>query len=224
MSCPICVSCHSRLSFLCSTCARNRLYQLRLEVTQTLLDKEVLGHQIETIVASRQTQNEDLAAEERSSGADHNGPRRWALQTIHSELASSTNRKEALARDIETLKEEIKARKADIIARKACLSRRRSDAESALYNIDERETSVLTSTQNTTKRTEHLWHSLHTKTAEARIFLCREAAHLYGLRQRTTRKGDARSSYVLGGIQMVDLREMNGKFAVSLSCILVSVS
>lgn len=216
MSCPICISCHSRLSFLCSTCARNRLYQLRLETTQTLLDKEVLSHQIETIVTSRQTQNEDLAAEERSSGADLNRPRRWALQTISTQLACSTSRKEALVRDIEALKEDIKTRKTDISARKASLSRRRSDAESALYNIEEREASVLTSTQNTTKRTEHLWHSLHTKTAEARIFLCREAAHLYGLRQRTTRKGDARSSYVLGGIQVVGLGEMNGKFAVSL--------
>lgn len=218
MSCPICVSGHSGLSFLCSTCSRSRLYQLRLETSQTLLDKEVLSRQIETIITSGQTQNEDLAAEERSSGADHNGSRRWALQTISSQLASSTSRKEALIRDIEALKADIKTRKTDISARKASLSRRRSDAESALYSIEEREASVLTSTQNTTKRTEHLWHSLHTRTAEARIFLCREAAHLYGLRQRTTRKGDARSSYVLGGIQVVDLREMNGKFAVSLSC------
>jgi hypothetical protein len=94
------------------------------------------------------------------------------------------------------------------------LSRRRSDVESAQYQLEEREAVTLTGIQNTSKRTEHLWHSLHSKTAEARIFLCREAAHLYGLRQKTSRRNDARVSYMLGGISMVDLRDMNGKSCI----------
>lgn len=215
MSCHICASSHPRLPFLCPSCARNRLYQLRLEATQTLLDKEALGCQVEALVSSDQSQNGHLTDEERISRADDDGSRRWALETVSSQQAGSSARRKAIAREIEMLKDAIKSRKADISERRALLSRRRSDAESAHYKIEEREVAIATSIQNTTRRTEHLWHSLHTKTAEARIFLCREAAHLYGLRQRTLRKGDVRPAYVLGGISVVDLREMNGKSATT---------
>lgn len=101
-------------------------------------------------------------------------------------------------------------KRADLAERRATLARRRADAESAQYQLGERETATLTGIKNATKRAEHIWHSLHSKTAEARIFLCREAAHLYGLRQKTARKGDPRQLYVLGGMPIVDLRDMNG--------------
>lgn len=218
MSCHICASSHPRLPFLCPSCARSRLYQLRLEATQTLLDKEALGRQIEAVVSFDQPQNGHLTDEGRISRADDDGSRRWVLETVSSQQAGSSARRKAIAREIETLKDGIKSRKTTISERRALLSRRRSDAESARYKIEEREVAIATSIQNTTRRTEHLWHSLHTKTAEARIFLCREAAHLYGLRQRTTRKGDARPAYVLGGISIVDLREMNGKSTATRPC------
>lgn len=218
MSCHICASSRPRLPFLCPTCARNHLYQLRLETTQVLLEKEALGRQIEVVVASKESQDGHMKAEEKPWGADHHLSRSWALQKISSQQASSSARREALAWKIEILKEENEARKANIHERRALLSRRRSDAESANYKIEEREAATLASIQNTTKRTEHIWHSLHTKTAEARIFLCREAAHLYGLRQKTTRNGEAHS-YVLGSIPIVDLREMNGKSAIPRFCL-----
>ncbi|KAJ5806160.1 uncharacterized protein N7503_003762 [Penicillium pulvis] len=203
MSCHICTSAHSRLPILCPTCARNRLYQLRLEHTQVLLEKQSLGNQIEIATAHSQLG---------SSETDHDSSCRWALQTILSQQAGSISREDVVAQQINTLKEEIRAKRADILDRKARLARRRSDAESAQYQLGEREAAILTGLQNTTKRTEHLWHTLHSKTAEARIFLCREAAHLYGLRQKATKKGDASQTYVLGGLAIVDLRDMNGKF------------
>lgn len=215
MSCHICASSRPRLPFLCPTCARNHLYQLRLETTQVLLEKEALGRQIEVVVASNASQDGHKKAEEEPREADHQLSRCWTLQTTSSQQASSSARREGLARKIEILKEENEARKANIRERRALLSRRRSDAESAHYKIEEREAAILASVQNTTKRTEHIWHSLHTKTAEARIFLCREAAHLYGLRQKTIRNGEAHPPYVLGSIPIVDLREMNGKSAIA---------
>lgn len=202
MSCHICTSVHSRLPVLCPTCARNRLYQLRLEHTQILLEKQSLAKKIEIAITDGETG---------SSATDRDSSCRWALQTVSSQQAGSTARGDAVAQQKNTLKEEIRAKRADILERKARLARRRSDAESAQYQLGEREAAILTGLQNTTKRTEHLWHTLHSKTAEARIFLCREAALLYGLRQKATRKGDASQTYVLGGLAVVDLRDMNGK-------------
>lgn len=213
MNCFICNSAHSRQPFLCPTCARNHLYPLRLENTQVLLEKESLARQIELAVSHEVCQNSHPTSGEALSAGDQKPSPSWTLQTISSRQAASSSRKESLARQVEVLKQDIKDKSADISAREATLSRRRSDAESALYQLGEREATILTGVQNTTKRTEHLWHNLHSKTAEARIFLCREAAHLYGLRQKTSRKGDGRHSYVLGSISIVDLRDMNGKLA-----------
>ncbi|KAL2814741.1 UV radiation resistance protein and autophagy-related subunit 14-domain-containing protein [Aspergillus granulosus] len=70
---------------------------------------------------------------------------------------------------------------------------------------------TLTGIQNNHKRTDHLWNSLHTKTAEARIFLCREVASLYGLRQKVRKRDNGlKESYMIGGVNIFDLRDMNG--------------
>jgi hypothetical protein len=196
---------------LCPTCARNLLYRLRLENTQILLEKEALGRQVEAFLSLDGSQTQSATTTGNRPQTDYESSQRWALQAISSQQAASSVRREDINRQIEALKEGIRAKKGHISERKAALSRRRSDVESAQYQLEEREAATLTGIQNTTKRTEHLWHSLHSKTAEARIFLCREAAHLYGLRQKTSRRNDARVGYVLGGISMVDLRDMNGK-------------
>ncbi|KAJ5658086.1 uncharacterized protein N7484_001735 [Penicillium longicatenatum] len=224
MSCHICTSAHSRLPVLCPTCARNCLYQLRLEHTQILLEKESLGNQIEIAITHDHSPNQHSKTELRRSETDHDSSCRWVLQTILSQQAGSVSRKNDVVQQINTLKEEIRAKRADILERKARLARRRSDAESAQYELGEREAAILTGLQNTTKRTEHLWHTLHSKTAEARIFLCREAAHLYGLRQKAARKGDAPPTYILGGLAIVDLRDMNGKIPIFWRPISTSLS
>ncbi|KAJ5825541.1 hypothetical protein N7474_002679 [Penicillium riverlandense] len=207
MSCHTCSRTpHARLSFYCPTCARNQLYQLRIDSTHVLLEREVLGQQIETVVSDGNHQRRSVESIPDSS-------RRWTIQAITTRQAESSSRREGLSRQINDLKSEIKDKQAHISGCKTRLSRRHSDAESAKYQLSEREAGILTGVQNTTKRTEHLWHSLHSKTAEARIFLCREAANLYGLRQKVSRKGQVPETYAIGGIVIKDLRDMNGKFS-----------
>ncbi|KAJ5577796.1 uncharacterized protein N7459_006760 [Penicillium hispanicum] len=189
MSCHICTFADSRLPILCPTCARNRLYQLRLETTQIILEREALGRQIERIVSHDNSQSQKPVCEARHVDTEHEYSRQRALQTVSSQQTTSLHRNNNIAQRINYLKAEIKAQKAVISGHRDVLVRRRSDAESAKYQRGEREAAILTGIQNTTKKTEHLWHSLHSKTAEARIFLCREAANLYGLRQKSAKKG-----------------------------------
>ncbi|KAJ6109748.1 UV radiation resistance protein/autophagy-related protein 14 [Penicillium sp. IBT 16267x] len=164
MSCHICTSAHSRLPVLCPTCARNRLYQLRLEHTQVLLEKQSLGNQIEIATTHGHSLNQLPKTEPGSLETDYDSSCRWALQSILSQQAGSVFREDAVVQQINILKEEIRTKRADILARKARLARRRSDAESAQYQLGEREAAILTGLQNTTKRTEHLWHTLHSST------------------------------------------------------------
>ncbi|KAJ5180388.1 hypothetical protein N7492_003598 [Penicillium capsulatum] len=224
MSCHICATSNSRQLFLCPTCARNRLYQIRLENAQILLEKETVGRHIEAAVSQGGSRGQPPSVERRSSGRHQERLDGWTLSTVSSKKSGSVHRRNDTLQRIEVLKEEIKAQKIGIAARREVLARRRSDAESAQYQVEEREAANLTSIQNTHKRTEHLWHSLHSKTAEARIFLCREAAHLYGLRQKSTKKSDTRQTYVLGGISIIDLRDMNGVTPELISASLSNVA
>jgi hypothetical protein len=126
---------------------------------------------------------------------------------------------------MDMLKSEIKEKRSDISRRRMMLAQRRSDAESANYQLTERQTATLTSVQNGIKRTEHLWHALHNKTAESRVFLCREAASVYGLRQKLRKKnGEVRASYVIGGVTIVDLREMNGSTPSQISTVFSNIA
>ncbi|CAG8004029.1 unnamed protein product [Penicillium olsonii] len=208
MSCSICSRApHPHLPFHCPTCARNQLYQLRVEGTRVLLEKEVLGKRIETAVAQGHGQ-EERSNQQQPLLRDDFSPR-WALRATNSHLAESLARREYLALQLQSLRAESLAKKAEICQRKETLARRRSDAESARYQLGEREDGALASVQNTSKRAEHVWHNLHNKTAESRIYLCREVANLYGLR-KAIKKGQDRDSYVLGGDHIVDLTDMNG--------------
>lgn len=212
MSCHICTTAHPRPSFFCPTCARSRLYQLRLDHGRILLEKDSLAREIEvTVSVSSEDSGLFTAARRlRSNDVDPQSTRSWANQVVSKQQADTSRRREAIRQSILALKKNIHAKKRDIAERKETLARRRSDAASAQYQLEERETALLTGVQNTCRRTEHLWHSLHSKTAEARIFLCREAAYLHGLRQKANKKNQSRPAYVLGGIPIVDLRDMNG--------------
>ncbi|OQE96367.1 hypothetical protein PENNAL_c0001G06927 [Penicillium nalgiovense] len=178
--------------------------------TQVLLEKEVLGKQIESAVTCGSAWDKPSPHAEDLLDTDKACSPRWVLQTISTRHAVSLAKRELVLHQLEALKIEVEAKKAEIAKQKEVLARRRSDAESAKFQLEERETGILAGVQNTSKRVEHVWHSLHSKTAESRIYLCREVANLYGLR-KATKKGQGRETYVLGCGFIVDLRDMNGK-------------
>ncbi|KAF7593877.1 hypothetical protein BBP40_010688 [Aspergillus hancockii] len=190
MSCHICSrASSSRLRYLCPTCARSELYQLRIESARVLLEKEFLGQQIDKAISSKTALEAPSDEPETENASLENDDHRvWVIQTINNELAKSSARTKTLASQIENIQLEIRDKQRNISQRRLTLARRRSDTGSAQYQLTDREAAILSGIQNNIKRTDHLWHSLHSKTAEARIFLCREAANLYGLRQKVKRK------------------------------------
>ncbi|PGG98571.1 hypothetical protein AJ79_08824 [Helicocarpus griseus UAMH5409] len=212
-------SCHvcdrkpnARLQCLCPTCARNQLYPLRLNHAKVLLQKEAVGKEIEAAVVAKNTDDAEPTEEGKS---DNSNPEqdsfRWAFQATKSRASQSAARTAAIRDHSSTLREEIKQKREDIARRKAVLKQRRSDIESATYKVADRRASALATVQKEIKNTEGLWNSLHNKTAQSRVFLCREVANLYRLRQRTRRKnGELVTVYTIGGVSIVDLRDLNG--------------
>ncbi|KAF9894192.1 hypothetical protein FE257_007694 [Aspergillus nanangensis] len=202
MSCHVCSRAPtSRLRFFCPSCARNRLYQLRIQHATVLLEKESIGSQIEASAACENASNTPPDTKTRSTTKlENESSIALTVQAITNEQAKSSARIESLLGQVEALGRDIKSKRHEVSQRKLALRQRYTDAESAKYQIDEREATTLASIQNNTKRTDHLWHSLHSKTAEDRIFLCREAASLYGLRQKARKTDGAhREVYTIGG-------------------------
>ncbi|KAL6239419.1 hypothetical protein BDW75DRAFT_198935 [Aspergillus navahoensis] len=211
MSCDICTRTQAS-TFLCPTCARNRLYQLRIDSTSIILEREYLGQQIETAINPDSEHGKQLSEPgSHKAELERNRPGFWTLQSIKNEQSRSAARIEIIANHIRSLQSRLKDKSLDISQRKIKLARQRSDSESAVYHLPERESGMLSGIQNNIKTTDHLWHTNHTKTAEARIFLCREVASLYGLRQKVRKRDTGiKETYTIGGVGILDLREMNG--------------
>ena len=210
MQCDLCQrSPNSLLPFNCTLCARSALYQPRVQLAQTLLESEALGKEVEQNVTGVSQPNK--ATKTASTKAPESNPT-WAVQRAAAEQRASEEKSERIYDHVRTLREEIQKTKAEIAARRKTLQRRRSDFASVQQELSQCRPHSVEDVEKGMRRTEHRWDTLHNKTAESRIFLCREAALLYGLQQRKRKKGGlGRDVYVIGGVPIADLRDLNSK-------------
>ncbi|KAI9668974.1 MAG: hypothetical protein M1829_005202 [Trizodia sp. TS-e1964] len=131
---------------------------------------------------------------------------------------------QSIMEQVARLQIQIEEGKAEIEALRALANERRFALSSANKDLPARRSEMLESVERSIRHINTKWNSQHSKTVEARIFLCREAASLYGLRQRRRRKGgNIREDYVIGGLGIVDLRDLNryshGQITASLDLV-----
>ena len=208
MQCDICHrSASSRLPFNCTLCARDALYQPRIQLTQTLLHTESLGKEVEQNVVG--TPKKEKARSSLGTRTSEANPT-WTVHCAASEQVISDSKTQTVLSHIEALREESRKIKSEIATRKARLMRRRSEFTSAKQELSQSQASAVEPVEKSIKRTEHRWDVMHNKTAESRLFLCREVALLYGLQQRKRKKGGfGRDVYLIGGVPIADLRDLN---------------
>lgn len=215
MQCDVCRRYwSSKLPFHCTTCARNTLYATRIEQAQILLQKETAGNDVKRIIGATSSSS----TLSKLPGQD--GPpstKAWELERASSAKADSLEHSQVTLSHIAALRKELEDTRESIAKRKAVLGQRRSDYDSASHHLSQRRASALEPVEYGITRTQTRWDALHDRTAESRVFLCREAANLYGLQQRKRRKGVlGRDSYIIGGVPIVDLRDLNSKCILSL--------
>ncbi|KAI9758004.1 MAG: hypothetical protein M4579_003240 [Chaenotheca gracillima] len=205
MQCAICSrSPNSKLQFHCVACARYSLYDLRIRNAAVLLEREAQGRQVDGIVAREE---DDLQSKQGNVNKEET---RWDIQTAAARADESAERTRESQAHSETLRREIEISRAETAKRRAELARRRSVYASATEDPSSRRTMPLESAEKSIRRASYRWDQQHQKMAESRVFLCREAAELYGLRQRRRRKGGViKEDYFIGGICIVDLRDIN---------------
>ena len=214
IECQVCLrSGSSRRPFLCPTCARNALYEPRIQHAQILLSREALGKEIEQVLSTVQ-EVVGTANVRKSRVADAKRPPSLVYDRAQARQLESKERTQTILSHVEALRDQTKEMKDDIAKRKASLIQRRRVLTSTRQELLQQETKAVDPLQKYIEKIESRWNGVHNMTADARIFLCREAASLYGLHQRKRKKGvPGRDSYLIGGVPTVDLRDVHSNYA-----------
>lgn len=211
VTCDICLRpCSSRLPFNCSICARTALYEPRIRLAEALLENEAAGQEVERSIGATKTTTSKHAPTTKNKSQDINPA--WTIERIHAEQAAAKERTQQTLDHTDVLRQETHSLKAEVAERKSILLRRRSALKSATDELLQRKVVAIEPVEKGVKRMEHRWDAMHLKTMESRVFLCREAAQLYGLQQRKRKRGGlGRDIYFIGGMPIADLRDLNSR-------------
>ena len=203
MECDVCSRVNtSQLPFYCTTCARNVLYEPRIDHARVLVEKEYTSSRIAQ-ATNKTRESKDLSDDPRLSS-------RYVVELATTEKIQADQRVDDISTHMRILREEIKSAKQEISARKTALASRQRTIQSVQQAVSPERSRVLEGIQTQTARKTQAWSSVHERMQKDRGHLCREVANLYGLTaKRTIRKGIASQQYSIGGIAIPDLRDIN---------------
>ncbi|KAI9884199.1 MAG: hypothetical protein M1823_004015 [Watsoniomyces obsoletus] len=218
MECTICSrSAGGKLPFHCPACARHSLYELRVEHARHLLARESSSRKVEDVISREPGPALGGDGQQRRVTSTEIATR-WDVYraSMHRQEAELHTREIQVQAD--TLRKDIEEARMELATLKAAVARRWTDYASVTHNLSSRRRGTLESVDKTTKRTSYRADQQHQKTAESRVFLCREAAKLYGLRQRRRKRGEGmKDEYVIGGLGIVDLKDLNSATPAQIS-------
>lgn len=187
-------------------------------MAEALLENEVAGREIERSIGVPEPKTSQSSSIYRNRPLEPNPV--WMLEQICAEQATLKERTQDILSHIDALKQETKSVRAEIAQKKLNLLHRRSDLKSAVNELSQRKAVAIEPMERGINRVQLRWDAMHLKTMESRVFLCREAAQLYGLQQRKRKKGGlGRDVYLIGGMPIADLRDLNSRDFLSSSCI-----
>lgn len=209
MQCDICFRPHGKeLPFLCAVDVRNHLYPVRLEIARVLLEKDAISKDVDAETLQPGTSDDKSLSNGTSvrSILDHNLAEKEAVEDRTLQIIAHADE----------LREKIKQVRATRAAQKASVQRRKFELASAKNGFERPWQARIEEADKSTKRTKFKWNKQNDTIADARTYLCCEAAKLYGLRKVTIkRNGSWLEEYKIGGVNIMDLREMNSRSCIS---------
>ncbi|KAL8947488.1 MAG: hypothetical protein Q9222_006236 [Ikaeria aurantiellina] len=220
MHCDICRRpCSDGLPFNCVVCARDTLYQLRVSIAGTLIEQEAASSRIEQILSTTRSKDaKDLAAKP-STPPDQRHPLRHEAFVV--EESALKERTRLILDHTKDLDVAVKCLREQIPSQRASNLARRKDLHAATQDLTRRQTLLIEPIETAISKTRKRWEILHTWTVESRLLLCREAASLYGLQKRSNR---GPSRYAIGGLQIQDLRKLNGSTPTDVTTVNTSIA
>lgn len=213
------------VDFRCAACVQADLYPLRLEHASLLLEKEELGRRVEAIVADPDnTPRGETTVFEGTVFDMRDLANAIKLQDLKAQIAKANDESTEILARTAALKEEIEQQEKAIEALRAENARRRSDAESAMYNIDARTATERDMLLKSIKMTRRKWDVKHEELVRERLVYCRDAAKLAGLRRiKYVKDKQMKERYVIGqDWDIYDLRDLNSAVSPVPPCVSTS--
>ncbi|KAI1431378.1 hypothetical protein GGR50DRAFT_84037 [Xylaria sp. CBS 124048] len=213
MNCAICQRAYhpKRLPFLCAVDARNELYEGRVAHAGALIKTETIESRVNRLLS-------DSDASSRSSSAHQ--PTQALIENCASEEYKARDRTERIIAAADKLRDEVAAARKDIEERRAAIVRKRSHLAAASQALSSRRSRELEEVRKATKMDKYNWDRQYEGMTHYKAALCMEVAKLYRL-QRVRRGNPVRFEYKIGGIDIIDLSNMNsvqpGLLSASLS-------
>jgi hypothetical protein len=178
-----------------------------------LIEKEALNKQISEIVSHKAGTESKKEQQERGLGKLQT---LWDVGRNDGERDLAVDRTRQIMAQADDLRTKIEAAREDIARRKAVITRRKSELASAANGLEARRAKQIEDMEKNINRTRHKWNQMHFTMVQSRAFLCGEAAKLYGLR-RLLDCSLLLDEYSIGGVPIVDLRNMNSASAAQIT-------
>lgn len=201
MSCYICERTHhlKRLPFLCVVDARNALYEGRIANAKALIEAETIGSRVNRLLS-------DGDADINSSTASPNS--RAYVENCASEEQKARASTERIIASADRLRDELATARKEIEERRAAIARKKSALAAGSQGLSARRHRELDETKKAIKMTKYTWDREYEAMVQYKAALCMEVAKLYRL-HRVRRGNPARFDYKIGGIDIIDLQNMN---------------
>ncbi|KAI4202461.1 MAG: hypothetical protein LQ350_002544 [Teloschistes chrysophthalmus] len=207
MHCDICErSCSNKLPFNCTWCARHDLHQTRIQYAHTLLEQDAARSQIEHLLkASRNIGLRQSASEDYSP--------LLTLESFNTRQQALKERTTLILDHSDHVRADINKLGAEAASLRSSNLRRRAEIEKARQELTRHNVTDLEQVRKTASHVQQRWDLLHTRTAESRSLLCREAAILYGLQKQPTATATKTVVYTIGSLPIFNLKDLNREIA-----------
>lgn len=195
----------------CVSCARALVYQARLDRLADLLNNETLRKQVNSVISP--VSDFPLSSSPSSSEVidDTESVKKHAhvqvlrdSQAAHLRCTIINEQVSLLRQQMEEARRENASRRLDIKQRHAEIVRERAEMTSRVPQL-------LEPLHATIRRSQRRLDKVQARTLEGRTKLCQETARLAGLQQKRRRMPDGSivHDYAIGGISIIDLRQLN---------------
>ncbi|KAI1368291.1 hypothetical protein F5Y08DRAFT_281023 [Xylaria arbuscula] len=201
MKCDICERAHhpKRLPFLCVVDARNALYEGRVENAKILIETEAIESQVNKVLSDNDAS---------STSSETQRPSRAYVESCASEEYKIRERTERIIASADKLRDEVAAAKKEIEERRAAIAKKRSDISSTTQAVTARRNREIDETRKAIKMTKYKWDREYEAMTQYKAALCMEVAKLYRL-QKVRRMNPPRFEYKIGGVDIIDLQNLN---------------
>ena len=209
MECDICQrGFNARRKPCCKSCAQATLYGPRVEQAAALLGREKSHTHVEAVV--RPGNDGILAAlpEDADWDAITSGIKTHSHERAREERAAAEERIKDITEKVDLLKKQIEDYNAVVAKQREQNERRRRDLAAEWQQLEKRKGRAMDPVQTAIRKAKHRLDKVHSRTVEARDFLCRELSSLNGLKK--VKYEDGKTEHHLCGIQIPNLRDLNG--------------